>query len=1039
MPRRRLLSRLLLPLCATLLPAALGLSGCVSESVDDARGSCVADRLEAQPRQRFLAGDTFHLPTVADRDECRSLAWTLTSAPAGNENAVVAGADGVARFTPQLPGSYAFQLGDGEATEAFTAVAAEEAPFHNLNYFAGQSIAQVGDEIWTANVFEPSLTRLDPTTLKTRGRVAVGAWPVAVAWAPGMSHALVAQRGSDTLGLVDVKRGAIEDAIWVGDEPSNVIVSADGTRAYVTLATEYAVAIVDLAKRAVIGRVPTGLDPRAMALTPDGATLYVASYRSGQPLRHPYGSDPVEEELDITVIDTAAASVKTHFLDVGGMIQGLLLSEDDQTLYVTTTRNDTTVPVNDVSKAVFAHMVLALDPATGEERAAADLTRQGGSGGHAVTLHGMALAGGSLWVVAESSDLLVELDPETLAERGRTAAKGRPRAIAAVDGALLVHGAQAMTVTRLGGDGAAPLEGSAGVDPRPAEVAEGQRYFTAEGADWGQNSACNSCHADGLSDTLVWKVGPGQFFEASRPQFWLEGTPALGWSGYVRSVRNFGFEGNETVGTPASDAIVGPMAAYLASLMPPPPANGKTLRDGRLSEAGQRGKELFEGKAGCSGCHAGPLTTSQQLLENGITEGLTDVPSLVGAYRHGVWMKQGEARTLRGAVDFVLEALGNTTVSPAEADDITRYLEELTARDFFVLASEPAPGTTLAHVDEPIRLTFSYPLWDDGANLAPIVLLDEGGKPVSVTRAVDGRHLTLTPDAPLDPGSRYTVVVPAGVASFWEQRIQSESRIEIETAPAKAVELEGEYLWTVYIPTFNPQTGQFDPTNTFASQVNLTAAPTASGAQITIRFKEDLSYPVLGVISGAELTTPPLPVAGGGRYSDSSGMTANLVDDDGDGIADRAAGTLVMSAPGVLIEGVTWELSRPAAPDECVEGASGAVEVALTLGGDGQPPEISWGPDAAIGFYVTSPAAQLPAGPGQTVTNGDAYWVLQAETFPTGFAGPVTYGVLPAGAVDGTEANGGPAGGAPLASGTCYKFSVITSSFKIGQYVIRWP
>ena len=1033
---RRRLSLVLLPLCATLVPSTLGLAGCVT-GADDQRSACVADRLEAQPRQRFSTGSTFYLPTVADRDECRSLAWTLVSAPPGNENAIVAGADGIARFTPHVPGAYAFQLGDGEATESFTAVPAEEAPFHNLNYFAGQSVAPVGDEIWTANVFDSTLTRLDPATLAARGRIAVGAWPVAVAWAPGMRHAVVAQRGSDTLGLVDVARGAIEDAIWVGDEPSNVVVSADGARAFVTLATEYAVAIVDLEARKVLGRVPTGLDPRAMALTRDGATLYVASYRSGQPSRYPFGDDPVEEEIDITVIDTAAARVKGHFLDVGGMIQGLLLSEDEQTLYVATTRNDTTAPVNDVSKAVFAHMVLALDPATGEERAAADLTRQADSGGYAVTLHGMALAGCRLWVAAESSDLVVGLDPATLEELGRAPAKGRPRALAAVDGAIFVHGAQSMAITRLKGDAMDALEGSTGEDPRPAEVAEGQRSFTGEGADWGQNSTCNSCHADGLSDTLVWKVGPGQFYEASRPQFWLEGTPALGWSGYVRSVRNFGFEGNETVGTPASDAVVGPMTAYLASLMPPPPANGKTLRDGRLSEAGLRGKELFEGKAGCAGCHALPLGTSLGLLDEGVTEGRTDVPSLVGAYRHGVWMKHGDARTLGSAVDLVLAWLGNTTVSPAEAGDVTRYLEELTARDFFVLASEPS-GALPAHVDQPIRLTFSYPLWNDPENLAPITLLDESGEPVPITRAADGRHLTLTPEAPLAPASKYTVVVPAGVASFGEQRTAKETQIALETAAAATIALQGEYVWTVHIPSFNPQTGQLDPSNTLSTQVQVEATPTASGTQLVIRYKDDLSYPVLGVIQGAELVTPPLPLDAGGRYADSSGLAGTLIDDDGDGIADRAEGTLTMTAPAILAEGVAWELSRPAPPDECIEGASGAVAVSLEVV-DGQAPVIDWGAEAALGFYVTSPGAQLPLGPGQTVTDGEAYWVIQAESFPGGFTGPVTYGVLPALAVDATEQNGGPVGGAPLASGTCYKISVITSSFKTGQYIVRWP
>jgi hypothetical protein len=99
---------------------------------------------------------------------------------------------------------------------------------------------------------------------------------------------------------------------------------------------------------------------------------------------------------------------------------------------------------------------------------------------------------------------------------------------------------------------------------------------------------------------------------------------------------------------------------------------------------------------------------------------------------------------------------------------------------------------------------------------------------------------------------------------------------------------------------------------------------------------------------------------------------------------------------------------------------------------------MDWGAEAAIGVYVTSPAAKLPLGPGQTVTEGETYWAIQYQDFNNGFLGPVTYSVLPNGAVDITEPNGGTAGGVPLVTDTCYKFSVITKSFKIGQYVIRW-
>lgn len=1036
------LHRLLVPLFTLVLPASAVMVSMVSGCADDPGGapggSCVAERFDAQPRSRLVVGQTFYLPVVADREECRSVSWQLTSAPPGNANMVVAGADGIPRFTPHTPGSYTFSLGDGGATETVTAIAGDGLPFHNLNYYPGSSIADVNGEVWTATIYAPTLTRLDAITLKEIGRVDVGPWPVAIAWKPGMKHAVVAQRGGDTLGLVDVASARLEDAIWVGDEPSNVVVAPDGKTAYVTLATERAVVIVDLEKRAVRARVETGWDPVAMALTRDGATLYVASHRSGHPSRYPFGEDPLEEEKDIAVIDTASAQVKAHFLDVGVTINGLLLADDDARLYVATTRSDPSVSLTDTTQTSFAHLVLALDAATGKELASADLTRQPSSGGFAVSTHGMTLdESGVLWVAAEGSDLAVALDAASLAEVGRVAAPGRPRGVTRAAGAVLVHGAQGFKVTRIAGLGGEAATAPSGTDPRPELVARGQAHFTGAGETYGQNWTCNSCHADGGTDTLIWKAGPFNFRAVTRPQFWLEGAERLGWSGYVDNVRDFAWTVGNTIGVrPRTDEAEG-LHAFLASLMPPPAANGATRRDGSLSEAGLRGKALYEGKGACTACHALPLGTNREVLENGITEGETDVPSLVGAYRHGVWMKHGEARDLRSAVVMVLEALGNASLSGAEVDDLTRYVAELTARDFFVLASSPGEGGGAAAVDAPIQLTFSHPVHAEPSNLAHIRLLDASGEAVPAAVEVDGRHVTITPSAPLAASSEYAIDVAAPLESLEERRIFAATRIPFTTAAPPSLRLEGEYTWTTQMPLPNKDTQSFDMDKTVPVPVQFSALPSSGGLVLRFDLGQDLLFDAGIVIDGAALRTPALPIPVGQNLADSSGLQADLIDDDADGIADRAAGQLTLSGPGFEVPGIAWELARKAPPGACEEGLSGSLPVEVSAGDKGQA-VIAWGADAALALYVTSPGAQLPAGPGQTVMNGDTYWSLDRASPPAGFAGPVTYLVVPEGAVDSTAKNGGKEGGVPLEPGGCYTFSIITTSFSVGQRTVRW-
>lgn len=197
----------------------------------------------------------------------------------------------------------------------------------------------VGEELWVANVQPPTIIRVDPATMKVLGEIAVGPWPVSLAWHEGMEFAVVAQRGSDTLGIValadDAGPARLVDAIWIGDEPAHVAVSADGKRAYASLQAEGAVAVIDLEKRTRTDRIDVVRDPRAMALSADGKTLWVASHRSGHPDRYPYEADALAEERDLAVIDTEAGEVVDWWLDLGTTITALALGAEDGELYMT--------------------------------------------------------------------------------------------------------------------------------------------------------------------------------------------------------------------------------------------------------------------------------------------------------------------------------------------------------------------------------------------------------------------------------------------------------------------------------------------------------------------------------------------------------------------------------------------------------------------------------------------------------------------------------------------------------------------------------
>lgn len=1004
-----------LALTAAALTALVGCGdGDSSTPIDGEPAACAVEALDRQPT-RLVAGRSYYLPRVTGAD-CAG-EWTRIEGPADNDP--VAGADGWTRVVPLAPGEHVFAHPRAEPVR-LTVV--ESGPFEHFNYQPVQSVLPVGDELWVAQVFAPEIVRLDAATLAERGRLRTGPWPVSLAWAPGADVVLVAQKADDTLGFVERSTGRLVDAVWVGDEPAHVVVSPDGATAWVALATEAAVVMVDVAARAVVERIETNFDPMAMALDPERGRLYVASHRSAQGDRHPFGSDERADLFDIAVIEDGA--VVDYIEAVGSTINALRF--EGGRLYVSVTSSTPRASLADPEGGSFRHEVVVYD-GDGVEQARADLGRQPGAAGPAVSTHGIALVDGSLWVAVEGSDVVIELDPETLAERGRIAAPGRPRAVVAVEGGVVAHGAQGFTLTRVR-DGMAETVTLDG-DPRSEAEALGQRYFTGPGEGYGIHHACNSCHLDAIMDGNVWKAGPFELWAVTRPFFWLEGTFPLGWEGYLTDARNFAVTVGSTIGKNPDDTEARALAAYLTALVPPPAANGQTRRDGALSAAGARGEAVFDGKGGCAACHSGEIKTSRQVLPEGVTPGRTDIPSLVGAYRYGFWLKSGMPRTLAEVVDEKVEWLG-LSLSADERADLARYLGELTARDAFLLTSEPRAGE-LAAVDRPIELVFSHPLHDDGANRARVRLLADG-EPVDAEVAIDGRRVRLTPATALRPGVAHVVEIGGELETF-EGHPVAALTVPFTTQAAPALRFDGEYRWRVLFPAFDRAAGGLDPSRTSAVDVALVATPTDSGGRVTAKMTDDLSIEVPFVLDGDVLAWPAMALPlGGTSFASAWPTTVTVEDTDGDGIADRGEGELRVSGPGFEADGVRFSIERPAAG--CADETTGTH--ALTVEGEGAP-TIAWQGPNALGVYVTEPGAQPPLGPGR-VTGGATYWAVQTTAFPTGFAGPVTYGEVPADAADASEANGAPAGGAAVEAGTCVTIHVQFADFSTSTLTRLW-
>jgi PQQ-dependent catabolism-associated beta-propeller protein len=162
----------------------------------------------------------------------------------------------------------------------------------------------------------------------TCGPALLGGCRRASAEAARGTYAVVSNEDSNDVSVVDVARDEVAFTVPVGKRPRGMRIARDGKTLYVAVSgtpkgggagddAADAIAVVDLARREVVRRIPSGHDPEAFDLTPDGAKMYVSN----------------EDRAEVSVIDVASGRViKT--VKVGGEPEGVTVSPDGKLAYV---------------------------------------------------------------------------------------------------------------------------------------------------------------------------------------------------------------------------------------------------------------------------------------------------------------------------------------------------------------------------------------------------------------------------------------------------------------------------------------------------------------------------------------------------------------------------------------------------------------------------------------------------------------------------------------------------------------------------------
>ena len=161
------------------------------------------------------------------------------------------------------------------------------------------------------------VSKIDTASNTVVATIPVGNLPTGLAVTPDGTRVYVANDYDDTVSVIDTAKDIVVATIQAGHTPQFIAITPDGTRAYVTDVSS-SVSVIDTASNTVVATIPDGDFSWGIAITPDGTRAYVTNTRSNT----------------MSVIDTASNAVIAT-IPVGDFSYGVAITPDGSRAYVT--------------------------------------------------------------------------------------------------------------------------------------------------------------------------------------------------------------------------------------------------------------------------------------------------------------------------------------------------------------------------------------------------------------------------------------------------------------------------------------------------------------------------------------------------------------------------------------------------------------------------------------------------------------------------------------------------------------------------------
>ena len=517
------------------------------------------------------------------------------------------------------------------------------------------------------------------------------------------------------LCVIDPKTAKVTAKIPVGHTPMSPVLSPDGKKAYLcnrfgrhasgkSIGT---ISVVDLEAGKEIKTIVVPREPTACDISKDGSTLFVANHLPAT------ASDKDYAAAEVSVLDTAgkAAPVRIKLPNGAMALRGLKVSPDGKTAAVThmlarfhlpTTQlergwmNTNAVTLIDVAGKKVINTILLDDVDHGAANpwaigwsADCETLCISHAGSHEISVIDMPALRAKLdKAVAEKKDQEVQNDLSFLVgirRRLKLAGNG-PRCMAIIGAKAYVgeYFTDSISVMDISPDSRAAAKPIAlGPKQEMTIVRKGEMFFNDASLCFQMWQCCATCHPDARSDGLNWDLmndGMGNP-KSSKSMLLAHKTPPSMITGIRAKAEvavRAGIRFIQFAVRPEEDARA--IDEYLKSLtiIPSP-----FLVDGQLSPSAKRGKALFVGKAGCSGCHSGKLMTDGEKYDVGTGKDSEakkefDTPTLIEVWRTAPYLYDGRAVTIQELLEAKhnpKDLHGSTTKLTAdEKSDLAEYV-----------------------------------------------------------------------------------------------------------------------------------------------------------------------------------------------------------------------------------------------------------------------------------------------------------------------------------------------------------------------------